>query len=153
MRHFKCKECNFLSYNRAEIQEHKEKHKVDRPIHQCDICGFICDNSTGLIRHKRGRFCKNTHLQRRKRDRDKYVKPTKTSTLSFLIMVHIRFWIITKKYTLYVLITHCTFLTFNVSNDNCYLSNKLFKTNANTIAINWNKWNLMFTIDNYDNIM
>merc|ERR1711976_646065 len=57
MRHFKCKECNFLSYNRAEIQEHKEKHKKQKPIHQCDLCGFICDNSTGLIRHKRGRFC------------------------------------------------------------------------------------------------
>ena len=71
MRHFKCKECNFLSYNRAEIQEHKEKHKADKPIHQCDLCGFICDNSTGLIRHKRGRFCQNSHLQRRKRDRDK----------------------------------------------------------------------------------
>ena len=38
MRHFKCKECNFLSYNRAEIQEHKEKHKADKPIHQCDLC-------------------------------------------------------------------------------------------------------------------
>ncbi len=71
MRHYKCKECNFLSYNRAEIQEHKEKHKADKPIHQCDLCGFICDNSTGLIRHKRGRFCQNGHLQRRKRDRDK----------------------------------------------------------------------------------
>lgn len=71
MRHFKCKECNFLSYNRAEIQEHKEKHKSDKPIHQCDLCGFICDNSTGLIRHKRGRFCQNQNLQRRKRDRDK----------------------------------------------------------------------------------
>lgn len=71
MRHFKCKECNFLSYNRAEIQEHKEKHKADKPIHQCDLCGFICDNSTGLIRHKRGRFCQNGHLQRRKRDREK----------------------------------------------------------------------------------
>ncbi len=71
MRHFKCKACNFLTYNRAEIQEHKNKHKAERPIHQCDLCGFICDNSTGLIRHKRGRFCQNTHLQRRKRDRDK----------------------------------------------------------------------------------
>ena len=35
------------------------------------IGGFICDNSTGLIRHKRGRFCQNGHLQRRKRDREK----------------------------------------------------------------------------------
>eukprot|EP00093_Oithona_nana_P011149 11149.XXX_790881_791812_1 [CDS] Oithona nana genome sequencing. len=74
MRHFKCKECNFLSYNRAEIQEHKEKHKSDKPIHQCDLCGFICDNSTGLIRHKRGRFCQNQNLQRRKRDRDKMAR-------------------------------------------------------------------------------
>ena len=40
MRHFKCKECNFLSYNRAEIQEHKEKHKADKPIHQCDLCKY-----------------------------------------------------------------------------------------------------------------
>ena len=41
MRHFKCKECNFLSYNRAEIQEHKEKHKADKPIHQCDLCEYL----------------------------------------------------------------------------------------------------------------
>ena len=41
MRHFKCKECNFLSYNRAEIQEHKEKHKADKPIHQCDLCKYL----------------------------------------------------------------------------------------------------------------